>query len=116
MLLLQFLALRQTGPRAGAMPPPQAKRALRFRREWGYGNYQFSPIRPGFHVQSPAQRLCAFADRAQTYAGRHAGWSGKNSLCIEPHAVIADAERELAIGDLQRHDDARGPRMPRQVG
>src|SRR5450756_2886962 len=90
MLLLQFRAFRQTVLRAGAVPPPWAKMTLRFHREWAYGNYQFSTIRPTFDVQSPAQLLRVFADRAQTDAGSHAGGSGKHPLCIEPHAVIAD--------------------------
>src|SRR5664280_355435 len=89
---------------------------LRFYREWYYGNHQFSAIGATFHFQSPAQLLRGFAYRPQADAGNHAGRSGEHPMRIEPHAIIADAERELAARDLKRHGDARSPRVPHQVG
>ena len=73
-------------------------------------------MRTTFHSQSPAQLLRGFADRPQADAGSHVGRSGKHPLRIEPHAIVTDAEDELAVAELQGHVDPRGPRVPHQVG
>src|ERR1019366_9333274 len=107
----------QADLRMVAMPVPDGREdALRFYREWYYGNHQFSAIRATFHFESSAQRLGGFADRPQTDAGNHAGRSGKHALHVEPHAIIADAERELSGRDLKGHGDAGSPRVADQVG